>query len=142
MPRTASRRRHKYFPHPSKPASLLLPPCFANVSRYTPFSPFYERLLTPSQWLRSCVVSVLFSLTAEMSLWRLLRSTTFWIDLGPLSLLMPSISVASIALHLADANNFSSISSLHARTLEKTCICDFCHVFSNVGLHGSPRTPP
>jgi hypothetical protein len=54
---------------------------------------------------RSSVVSVLFSLISETFLRELLRLSTFWIHRGPLSLLMPSVSVASIALPLADANH-------------------------------------
>jgi hypothetical protein len=61
---------------------------------------------------RSSVVSVLFSLISETFLRELLRLSTFWIQRGPLSLLMPWLSVASIALPLADANTFSSVSLL------------------------------
>jgi hypothetical protein len=68
------------------------------------------RMLTISN--RSSVVSVLFSLISETFLREFLRLSTFWIQQGPLSLLMPSLSVASIALPLADANTFSSVSSL------------------------------
>jgi hypothetical protein len=55
---------------------------------------------------RSSVVSVLFSLISETFLRELLRLSTFWIQRGPLSLLMSTLSVASIALPLADANLF------------------------------------
>jgi hypothetical protein len=69
---------------------------------------------------RSSVVSVLFSLISETFLRELLRLSTFWIYRGPLSLLMPPVSVASIALPLADANlPFSSVVSALCRCLEK-----------------------
>jgi len=60
-------------------------------------------------WLRSSVVSVLFSLISETFLRELLRLSTFWTYRGPLSLLMPPVSVASIALPLADANLFFTL---------------------------------
>ena len=68
------------------------------------FGLFFFSLALFAFWLRSSVVSVLFSLISETFLRELLRLSTFWIHRGPLSLLMPSVSVASIALPLADAN--------------------------------------
>ena len=84
------------------------------------FGFFFFSLALFAFWLRSSVVSVLFSLISETFLRELLRLSTFWIYRGPLSLLMPSVSVASIALPLADANHPFFISHPRlSRVLEK-----------------------
>jgi hypothetical protein len=92
----------------------------------------FEKSALFAFWLRSSVVSVLFSLISETFLRELLRLSTFWIHRGPLSLLMPSVSVASIALPLADANHslFHQFLRL-SKVLEKkplSMLCKKCHL--------------